>query len=39
MTYEKPEVSDFGPIAENTYLIDDDYDGGPSGDVVDTITV
>jgi hypothetical protein len=40
MTYEKPEVRDFGPIADNTYTSHDEFIGGPSGDVVvDSLTV
>lgn len=34
MTYEKPEVRDFGLITDNTYT---GHFGGASGDVVDTV--
>lgn len=40
MTYEKPEVRDFGPIADNTYAGHVEFIGGPSGDnVVDSLDI
>ncbi|MDH3261530.1 MAG: hypothetical protein OEM84_11240 [Acidimicrobiia bacterium] len=35
MRYEKPEIHDFGPIVEHTYLQVPPYSGGPSGDDTD----
>jgi hypothetical protein len=35
MTYEKPEVRDFGDIAEHTYQTDGDDGPGHSYEVVD----
>jgi hypothetical protein len=37
MTYEKPEVRDFGDIAEHTYLTDGDDGPGCSYEVCDTL--